>query len=89
VKNTENFPRHNESILFIPLESALQDLSNEWSCLEILGVLKFWGKFCVHPLVTEVTIALNPLRMEGNLRKLQKVMKLCQNWKDFENNGTT
>jgi hypothetical protein len=32
---------------------------------------------------------LNFLRMEGILRKLQKVMKLTQMWKDFENNGTT
>jgi hypothetical protein len=29
------------------------------------------------------------LRTEGISRKLQKVMKLTQKWKDFENNGTT
>jgi hypothetical protein len=31
----------------------------------------------------------NSLRMDDILRKLQKVMKLTQKWKDFENNGTT
>jgi hypothetical protein len=29
------------------------------------------------------------LRTEGIFRKLQKVMKLTQKWKDFGNNGTT
>jgi hypothetical protein len=29
------------------------------------------------------------LTTEGILRKLQKVMKLTQKWKEFENNGTT
>jgi hypothetical protein len=32
---------------------------------------------------------LNFLRMEGILRKLKKLMKLTQKWKDFENNGIT
>jgi hypothetical protein len=35
-----------------------------------------------------VTITLS-LRTEGISRKLQKVMKLAQKWKDFENNVTT
>jgi hypothetical protein len=32
---------------------------------------------------------INPLRTEGILRKLQKVMKLAQKWKDVEKIGTT
>jgi hypothetical protein len=43
------------------------------------------GSFSVKP---EPKIQLNP-RTEGSLRKLQKVMKRTQKWKDFENNGTT
>jgi hypothetical protein len=31
---------------------------------------------------------LNSLRTEGILKKLQKVMKLTQKWKDFENRTT-
>jgi hypothetical protein len=59
VKITENLwlPSvvwHNESILklLIPLESALQVLSNERSCLLVFG---FLGKCCFDPYVTEFT----------------------------------
>jgi hypothetical protein len=46
-------------------------------------------QFC--PLFAKKWWALKVLllRMEGILRKLQKVMKLSQKCKDFENNVTT
>jgi hypothetical protein len=36
-------------------------------------------------------LLINPSKTEGILRPFQKVifLKLTQNWKDFENNGTT
>jgi hypothetical protein len=40
-----------------PSESPLQELSNEWSCQYVSTILNALGKFCVPPLVTEVTIS--------------------------------
>jgi hypothetical protein len=37
----------------VPLESALEELSNEWSCLYVSIILHFLGNFCVLPSVTE------------------------------------
>jgi hypothetical protein len=42
----------------VPSESALQELSNEWSCEKVPTILNFGGHFCVPPSVTEVTISL-------------------------------
>jgi hypothetical protein len=43
--NISDFP-HNDSILkqLIPLESAIQELSNEWCSGSGFGVLKSWGQ---------------------------------------------
>jgi hypothetical protein len=35
------------------------------------------------------TLGLNELSLYGQTKALQKVMKLTQKWKYFENNGTT
>jgi hypothetical protein len=43
-----------------------------------------WGYFAL--VYDRGSIILRTLRPEGILRKLQKVMKLTQKWKDCENN---
>jgi DNA polymerase/3'-5' exonuclease PolX len=35
------FPENKKTMA--PPESALQELSNEWSCQKILTILNFWG----------------------------------------------
>jgi hypothetical protein len=53
------FPKMVESKkVMVPLESALQKHSNEWSCQYILAILPFWAvSLSFLPLVTEVTIS--------------------------------
>jgi hypothetical protein len=46
-----HFSPENVSIekLVVPLESAPQELSNEWLCQYVLTILRFWGNFFVRP----------------------------------------
>jgi hypothetical protein len=38
-------------------ESAPQELSNEWSCQNILTILNVLGNFCVPSLMTKTTVS--------------------------------
>jgi hypothetical protein len=44
--------------LMVLSESALQELSDEWSCQYVSAILNCLGNFCVPLLVTEVTIGI-------------------------------
>jgi hypothetical protein len=68
-KNSEN--EFFTQKLIVPSESALQELSNEWSCQCGSPIVKcFGGNFCVLPLVTEVTIqASSTWRVNRHLTK--------------------
>jgi hypothetical protein len=59
-KNSENefIPRkwsNRQPMAMVPLESAPQELSNEWSCQYVSIIFNHLDKFCVPLLVREVT----------------------------------
>jgi hypothetical protein len=58
----------------VPSESALQKLSNEWSCQYVLTMLIFLGNICVPPLVTEVNISPKELN-HAAMQKADQMQK--------------
>jgi hypothetical protein len=46
-------------------DSTSQEPSNEWLCQYFLTILYFLGNFCIPPLVTEVTISPNELKLQS------------------------